>query len=270
MSEHLMTIEDKISKSKSVIRDTLKTFGTQEPAVAWTGGKDSTLMLWLYRQVCQELSITLPLCMFIDEGDPFEEIIEFVEAVRQEWTVPVVVVRNDDVKSKAGFLGDRIRVADLNERNRKEVTRLGFDEKTFRFEPESYVCNHLMKTVPMNLFIEERGIRFLSTAIRWDEQTARVKETYFSPRHAPNPDHVRVHPILHFTERDVWEATLKYRIPFCSLYYQGYRSLGVKSNTTKYSHLPAWEQDLENMPERSGRGRDKEEIMSRLRDLGYM
>ena len=39
---------------------------------------------------------------------------------------------------------------------------------------------------------------------------------------------------------------------------------------TKTSDIPAREQDLENTVERSGRGQDKENIMGRLRDLGYM
>jgi phosphoadenosine phosphosulfate reductase len=130
------------------------------------------------------------------------------------------------------------------------------------------VGNHLMKTVAMNLFMEGGDIKALSTAIRWDEQESRIAEDYFSPRN--NPDHTRVHPILHFRERDIWNAIHKYEIPFCSLYYLGYRSLGAKGSTTKNSDIPAWEQDLENTTERAGRGQDKEEVMAQLRGLGYM
>ena len=59
-------------------------------------------------------------------------------------------------------------------------------------------------------------------------------------------------------------------MPFCELYKQGYRSLGAKSTTHKNSDIPAWEQDLENTTEREGRGQDKEEVMDKLRSLGYM
>jgi phosphoadenosine phosphosulfate reductase len=120
----------------------------------------------------------------------------------------------------------------------------------------------------MNVFIEDNQVRALSTAIRWDEQEARTKEDYFSPR--TDPDHMRIHPILHFTERDVWDCIHQNDIPFCSLYNQGYRSLGAKGSTLKNSDIPAWKQDLENTVERSGRGRDKEKIMQQLRNLGYM
>jgi phosphoadenosine phosphosulfate reductase len=240
-----LTLQEKIDKSKQVIKQALERFARDKIYVAWTGGKDSTTMLWLYREVCKDLERPMPRAMFIE-----------------------VFVKNTDVSDKAKHVGDSIRVTDLNERNREEIEKLGFTGETFPFEPESYVGNHLMKTVAMNIFMEQNSVKTLSTAIRWDEQEARIEEDYFSPR--TNPDHTRVHPILHFRERDIWDTIHTYNIPFCSLYYQGYRSLGAKGSTFKTSEIPAWEQDLENTPERAGRGQDKEEIMEQLRSLGYM
>lgn len=263
-----LTLPQKIEKSKEIIRKALIKFPDNELCVAWTGGKDSTTMLWLYREVCKKSGIPMPRTMFIDEGHVFEEIIELVNKVKDKWRVEVTIVKNRDVSERAQFVGDTIRVADLDERNRKEIEKIGFLDDTFLFEPESFIGNHLMKTVAMNIFLEENGVRALSTAIRWDEQESRAKEDYFSTR--SNPDHTRVHPILHFEERDVWDTIHDNEIPFCSLYYQGYRSLGAKGSTTKNSDIPAWEQDLENTTERSGRGQDKESIMEQLRSLGYM
>jgi phosphoadenosine phosphosulfate reductase len=148
------------------------------------------------------------------------------------------------------------------------LKRLNFTADSFVWEPESYVGNHLMKTVAMNLYLESHGIKAVFTGIRWDEQAARSAETFISPRQ--NPDHTRIHPILHFTERDVWSFIQEHRIPVNPLYSKGYRSLGTKDTTTKTSDLPAWEQDLEKTTEREGRRQDKEGIMERLRELGYM
>lgn len=263
-----LTLEEKIERSKEIIKKTLEDFPSDQVCIAWTGGKDSTTLLWLYHQVCKELGKPLPKAMFIDEGHVFEEILELVDKVKSEWNVELSVVKNTDVSDKARSLGDLVNVTDLNERNRQEIEKLGFTDESFPFEPESYVGNHLMKTVAMNVFLEEKGIKALSTAIRWDEQSARIDEGYFSERE--NPDHTRVQPILHFRERDIWNTIHQNNIPFCTLYYQGYRSLGAKGSTTKNSDIPAWEQDLENTPERAGRGQDKEEIMAQLRALGYM
>jgi len=263
-----LPLEEKIVQSKKIIREALERFGSDKLAIAWTGGKDSTTQVWLYKQTCKELGIKMPKCMFIDEGSVFDEIWDLVNKVKKEWDLEVVVAKNTDVSDKAKNIGDMIKVSSLNERNRKEIEKLGFQEEEFPFDPESYVGNHLMKTVAMNMFLEEYGIEALSTAIRWDEQEARMEETYFSPRE--NPPHTRVQPILHFRERDIWNTIHKYKIPFCELYKYGYRSLGAKCSTVKTSDIPAWEQDLENTPERAGRGQSKEEIMSKLRSLGYM
>ncbi len=264
----LMPLAEKIEYSKRIIKEALSKFGDDRLVVAWTGGKDSTTMLWLYREVCTELKVKKPSCMFIDEGDVFEEILEHVNRIKKEWDVSVVTAKNTDVSSRAKKLGDIVRVKDLNDRNKREIDRIGFKDEEFPFDPESYIGNHLMKTVAMNVFLEENEIQALSTAIRWDEQESRISEDYFSIRN--NPEHMRIHPILHFKERDIWSLIHTYKIPFCSLYYQGYRSLGAKNSTAKFSDIPAWEQDLENTTERGGRGQDKEEIMGKLRDLGYM
>jgi phosphoadenosine phosphosulfate reductase len=263
-----LNLGQKIEQSKKIIKEALAKFFPDELCLAWTGGKDSTTMLWLYREVCKNLGMPMPRAMFIDEGYVFEEIIELVNKVKGEWGVEVTIVKNNDVSDKALSVGDTIRVADLNERNRKEIALLGFNDDTFLFEPESFIGNHLMKTIAMNTFLEENGVKALSTAIRWDEQEARISENYFSTR--TNPDHTRVHPILHLKERDIWTTIHKNHIPFCSLYYQGYRSLGAKGSTIKISDMPAWEQDLEHTVERGGRGQDKEKIMGQLRSLGYM
>jgi len=261
-------LENKIIFSRSIIEKCIRDFKIENIGIAITGGKDSTLSLWLVRDVCRTLDLPLPKCMFIDEGDVFDEIYDFVKNLQKSWGLDLLWMSNRDLTEKAQFLGDAIRVSSLNQTNREELERIGFAHEYFLFKPESYEGNHLLKTVPMKTFIEENHIEALITAIRWDEQEARKSEEYFSIRE--NPPHTRVHPILHFSEGDVWEAIHSHDIPFCSLYREGFRSLGAKSSTVKVSEIPAWEQDLENTPERGGRAQDKEEIMDKLRDLGYM
>jgi phosphoadenosine phosphosulfate reductase len=261
-------IDDKREKSKSVIREALEKFGIEKMAVAITGGKDSTTNLWLFKQVCDDMGIKLPACMFIDEGDVFDEIREFVDHIKQLWSLEIAFLKNEDVSSKATSIGDLIKVSLLKESNQAALKEMGFTDSEFPFIPDSTICNHLMKTVPMREFILKNGVTAISTAIRWDEQEARKEEGYLSSR--TNPEHIRVHPILHFRERDIWIAIFKYDIPFNELYKLGYRSLGAKCATGRASDIPAWMQDLENTPERVGRGQDKEQVMEQLRALGYM
>ena len=121
--------------------------------------------------------------------------------------------------------------------------------------------------------MQDHNVKAFFQGLRWDEQPERKDDPYFEDVKGDGeftPTHSRFRPILQFTERDVWDAIHQFQIPFCSLYYQGYRSLGAKGSTVKSSDIPAWEQDLENTTERAGRGQDKEEIMGQLRSLGYM
>ena len=263
-----------VAKSKEVVRQAFKNFTRDELAVTWTGGKDSTTALWIIRQVCQEDGIKVPQVMTIDEYDSFEEIHDFINKYAKEWNLELEWCRNDDViRAAGGKLNTKVEVKDLNGRNQAELKRIGFEGEAFPFEAESYIGNHLMKTVVFNMYIERRNVKGIFQGLRRDEQAARAQDDYFEQKEAADliPEHVRIKPILHFTERDVWNTYQVYRIPYCILYAQGYRSLGAKSTSTiAQPGVPAWKQDLEHTAERAGRRQDKEQMMDRLRKLGYM
>jgi len=263
-----------VEKSKEVVRETFEKFKPSEVAITWTGGKDSTTDLWIIRQVCLENNLDLPQVITIDEGDAFTEITDFLIKVSKKWNIDLKWLCNFDVlKCCQSHLGNTVKVKDLNERNQAELKRIELKEDFFTFEAESYAGNHLMKTVVLNQFIEENNIKALFMALRKDEQTARKGDEYFTKKEGGYlmPEHTRISPILHFTERDIWNNTKLHNIPYCSLYEVGYRSLGARTTSNPgVVGVPAWEQDLENTTERAGRRQDKEKAMDRLRKLGYM
>lgn len=268
-----LSLDEKIEKCKEVINEAFEKYPLEKLAVAWTGGKDSTLLLHFIKEVCEKRGHEVPVCFCIDEGDMFDEIRALLDELTEKWGLELVVVHNSDVSGKAEGLGAPVRVDDLNERNRREVReRLKYEDEEFFYEPESFVGNHLMKTVAMNTFLEERGIVAFFEGIRWDEQGARAEETYFSPREGTefSPEHMRVSPLLHVKELEIWHMHHKLGVPYCKLYEQGFRSLGARVTTRKTGDVPAWEQDLESAPERVGRRQDKEGLMEKLRELGYM
>lgn len=165
------------------------------------------------------------------------------------------------------------KVKDLNERNQAELKRIDFSEEEFPFETESYCGNHLMKTVVFNEWVERHNLKAVFQGLRWDEQAARFDDEYFEHKEGEYliPEHTRMRPILHFTEKDMWDTYAAFDIPYCPLYEQGYRSLGAKTTSLiSIEGVPAWEQDLENTEERAGRRQDKEKAVERLRKLGYM
>jgi phosphoadenosine phosphosulfate reductase len=263
-----MALAEKVSFSQVVITSAMDRFG-DGLWLAWTGAKDSTLVLWLTREACRASGRPMPKVLTIDEGDPFPEVKAFQERLVLEWGLDLTIAANTDVLGRGPHLGDYIALSSLSESSRVEVLRTGFTGDGFPFDPESPIGNQLMKVAPMNAFLRENGVSALATAIRWDEHPARADEDYESPRE--EPPHVRIHPILHMRESDVWAITRDESIPYCELYARGYRSLGTKSGTVRQSNLPAWEQDLgDRSAERAGRDQDKEEAMEQLRALGYM
>jgi sulfate adenylyltransferase subunit 2 len=93
---------------------------------------------------------------------------------------------------------------------------------------------------------------------------------------------VRIHPLLHWTELDIWRYTQRENIPYVPLYLavdgKRYRSLG-ESNITVPIESTAdsldqiiTELELTREPERAGRTMDNEseDAFERLRTTGYM
>ncbi|MBL8055338.1 MAG: phosphoadenosine phosphosulfate reductase family protein, partial [Anaerolineales bacterium] len=142
---------------------------------------------------------------------------------------------------------------------------------------------------------------------RADEEGSRSKERYFSARDqhsewnvADQPPefwsqyktdfapgtHVRIHPLLDWTELNIWEYIERENIPTVSLYYnqgQGrrYRSLGcypctlpVESEARTVAEIVAELKTgkFSNIAERAGRAQDKEDGggLETLRREGYM
>ena len=251
-----------------VIEQALETYGSEHILIAWSGGKDSTLVLWLTLQVCNDLKLPCSRALDIDQADQFPEIEQFRDEIAQRWQVPLIIVRNSDILDRVTRIGDPITVSTLNTQNQAAIKEFGYTDQTFQWIPDSPLCTHLLKNIPVREALTAHNIQAMMTGIRWDEHSSREKETFLSPREKPT--HMRVHPILHFTEQDIWDTLFGLDIPFNSLYQRGYRSLGTRSGTFHASTIPAWQQDLTVSIERGGRSEEKERVMEQLRALGYM
>ena len=151
--------------------------------------------------------------------------------------------------------------------------------------------------------VEREQYGGLILGIRRDEQGTRAKERVFSPRSFDGqwdvknqpPEfwdhfktefaegtHIRVHPLLQWTEIDIWRYTARENLPMVPLYLakdgKRYRSLGEKNITFPVdSNASTIEEIIEELEttrtsERAGRAMDHEteDSFERLRSLGYM
>ncbi len=224
-----MDIHDPIIlKSEEIIRRTARKYPTEKIVVAWTGGKDSTVLLHLIRRIYRG-SVPFPV-MFNDSTMEFPEIYEFIRRITAQWHIRL------------------LSIAHLE----SDIERFN----TSATDQTKLKLARMMKINALERFIEGFKPTAILSGIRWDEHPSRSSERYFSKR----KDHMRIHPILHFTESDIWNYIRSFSVPYVPLYDQGYRSLGEQPFTRKA---------IAGEGERSGREPSKEHMMEKLRNMGY-
>lgn len=242
-----MTIQEKIQKSQAVIKEATKKFKKTQIAVAWTGGKDSTVLLHLIRQTFNN---KIPFKVFFNDSTiEFKEVYDFVKKLTKDWQLDLIWQKHLPEDLKAYFkIQNQLTHLRGGRMDSSEVKNL---------KEQAMEIMRIAKINAINFALSKYKIKAFMSAIRWDEHEARSKETYFSQRST----HTRIHPILHFSINDIWQYIKLFNIPYVSLYDQGYKSLG-EAPFTKPVKDP-------NAPERSGREATKEKTMERLRKLGY-
>jgi len=265
--DHLDALEH---RSVFILREAYRKFN--DLAMLWSIGKDSTTLLWLVRKAFFG-RVPFPL-VHIDTGYKYPEMIEYRDRMAKEWGLNLIVGRNASAATE------------------------GMGPEKGRFE-----CCTAMKTRALQQLLDDRGYKGVILGIRRDEEGSRAKERYFSPRDRNfewnykdqppefweqyntdfGPDtHIRIHPLLHWTELDVWLYARREQIPLCDLYFsksgKRFRSLGcvpccfpIDSGASTIDEIVV---ELENTrtPERAGRAQDHEKayMMQKLRSLGYM
>ena len=219
------SLAEKTRHARGLLCENLERHGAGHVAVAFTGGKDSTLALFLWRQALLASSAqTPPLALNLDTGVKFPEVLDFRNQLARNWGVRLHIARPQNAHSPLAV--------------------------------DKAACCKERKIEPLLAAVEELGLSLLITGIRADEHPSRAALPFLE-RHA---SHSRLHPLLDFSEMDVWAAIQEHDLPWPSLYEQGYRSLGCVPCTD----LPRIDGD-----ERSGRAPQKENLMKDLRALGY-
>ncbi|MDD4351695.1 MAG: sulfate adenylyltransferase subunit 2 [Candidatus Gracilibacteria bacterium] len=266
--DHLSRLE---SQSIYIIREAYYKF--PRLALLWSIGKDSTTLLWLCRKAFLG-KIPFPV-MHIDTTYKFPEMYAFRDKYAKEYGLDLLVEKNGEALAR------------------------GVSYATH----DAFTCCHELKTLALVQAIKKHDLQAVLVGIRRDEHGIRAKERYFSPRdenfnwdykNQPSEmlghyksttkegNHLRVHPLLHWTELDIWKYIKRENIPINELYFakngQRYRSLGCMPITTPItstaSNIDEIITELEHSKtaEREGRKQDKENayVMQKLRALGYM
>ena len=239
-------------------------------AMLWSIGKDSGVMVHLARKA---FFGRMPFpAMHLDTGAEFPEVYAFRDRYAKEWGLELIADPCPPLEGIDPTLPPASRFA-------------------------------ARKTAGLKEAVGRYGLKAVIVGIRRDEQATRAKERVFSPRaddgswdvkeqppefwnhynlDTPPGIHVRVHPLLQWTEVDIWRYIQRENIPIVPLYFardgKRFRSLGeigitkpIESDAADIDAIIA-ELQTTRAPERAGRTMDHEaeNAFERLRSSGYM
>ncbi len=197
------------AESIHVIREVAAEF--ERPAILFSGGKDSVVMLRLAQKAFAPAPLPFSV-VHIDTGHNFPEVLDYRDRVIKELGIPLVV------GSVQAAIDDGRVVEEIGPRASR---------------------NRLQTRVLVDTIAEHRFDAVLDGARR-DEERARAKERFYSlrdefsqwdprsqrpelwnlynGRHRPG-EHMRVFPISNWTELDVWQYIQRHRVELPSVYF---------------------------------------------------
>jgi phosphoadenosine phosphosulfate reductase len=185
----MQSLHHKLEETRRILASLLGGRDSSRIALAWTGGKDSTVVLDLWREI---LGASPVLAVNLDTGHKFPEITALRDRMAAEWGLDLRIVRPRPEDVPAQIAADKL------------------------------ACCGALKVRPLRRVVEEMGIEVLLTGIRADENPSRTDLAVLEDRQG----YLQANPILHWTEMDVWAHTTMRGLPYCELYDRGYRSLG--------------------------------------------
>ncbi|MEX1183866.1 MAG: sulfate adenylyltransferase subunit CysD [Gemmatimonadota bacterium] len=235
---HLAQLE---SEAIFVMREVAAQF--ERPALLFSGGKDSIVLVHLARKAFWPGRIPFPL-MHIDTGHNFEETIEFRDAMVKEVGAELIV----------RYVQDSI------------------DQGRVQEEQGPHPSRNALQTVTLLDGVRELRIDAAIGGARRDEEKARAKERFFSHRDTfgqwdpknqrpelwnifngrKSPgEQFRVFPLSNWTELDIWHYIHRENIALPNLYFAHQRRVverdGVLLADTPYITLAAGEFYVEKL-----------------------
>ena len=215
------------AESIHVMREVAAEF--ERPALLFSGGKDSIVMLRLAEKAFWPAKIPFPL-VHVDTGHNFDEVLEFRDKRVAELGARLVVAKvQDDI--------DAGRVVEIpgGLRNPLQTTTLLRAIEEGRFDAVFGGARRDEEKARA----KERFFSFRDAFGQWDPKNQRPELwNLYNGRHNPG-EHIRVFPLSNWTELDVWRYIARERIEVPSIYFAHEREVferdGMLLGVTPYS-----------------------------------
>lgn len=237
-------IAPQVREALQVIEQCLDQYGQDHLSLSFNGGKDCTVLLHLYAAVLtRKVSSThKPISAFyIPVSSPFATLEEFVKIAAQDYLLDIFtcnlssdiqlpvesvtpgVSTPTSLKGSDGYIGDRLQTRPVGTARGGEGMRRALELYKLRFPAIQAILVGTRRTDPHGATLSYRNM----TDPGW-------------------PAFERVNPIINWAYSDVWTFLRKLKIPYCTLYDEGYTSLGSTYNTFPNPALLVTDSDSSN------------------------
>ncbi len=180
------------------------------PALLFSGGKDSIVLLRLAEKAFHPARIPFPL-VHVDTGHNFPEVLEFRDR-RVRDLKAVLIVRTVEESIRQG----RVRSASANaSRNALQAVTLVDTIQEFRFD----ACLGGARRDEEKARAKERIFSFRDEFGGWDPKNQRPELWSLYNARVHEGENMRVFPISNWTELDVWSYIARENLEVPALYF---------------------------------------------------
>jgi sulfate adenylyltransferase subunit 2 len=183
---------------------------TSHPALLFSGGKDSIVLLHLATKAFRPAKFPFPL-LHIDTGHNFPEVIDFRD-YRAQQLGERLIVRSVEDSIRSG----RVVLRDANEsRNKYQSVTLLDTIAEFGFD----ACIGGARRDEEKARAKERVFSFRDEWGQWDPKNQRPELWNLYNARVAKGENMRVFPISNWTELDVWQYIAREGLEVPSIYY---------------------------------------------------
>lgn len=236
-----LPLDEKIAIAQKAIREFVEHFGVDGIYISFSGGKDSTVLIHLCRQLYPDL-----VGLYSDTGLEFPEIRDFVQTF-DNITIVTPKMHHREMLKKCGYPVVskeqaewiyRIRSGTSSGAIQKAFYGLNLDGTPTRFklsEQWKYLlnapfnigsgCCKEMKLKPIAEYVKKTGrVPIMGTTA--SESALRAQKFMQYGFYNLEGKKAQCTPMSIWTDDDVWEYIRRFNLPYCKIYDMGYDRTG--------------------------------------------
>jgi sulfate adenylyltransferase subunit 2 len=201
------------AESIHVMREVAAEF--ERPALLFSGGKDSIVMLALAERAFAPARMPFPI-MHVDTGHNFAEVLEFRDRRAQQAGARLIVASVQDSIDAGRVAEETGRWAS---RNRLQTTTLLDAIAEHRFDAVFGGARRDEEKARA----KERVFSFRDEFGQWDPKNQRPELWNLYNTRINRSEHIRVFPISNWTELDIWHYLEREQLEIPSIYFSHQR-----------------------------------------------